>query len=112
MNKIITEKISLSVEGMTCASCVARVEKTISKYGGVTNVSVNLATEKATFEYSPDTVDLKKLADNIEEIGYKLDLSSLQKNKSDSETNHDTSDLYIKELKLSLIHISEPTRPY
>ena len=103
MNKIITEKISLSVEGMTCASCVARVEKTISKYGGVTNVSVNLATEKATFDYSPDTVDLKKLADNIEEIGYKLDLSSLQKNKSDSETNHDTSDIYIKELKNEFI---------
>ena len=39
------EKISAPVEGMTCASCVARVEKSISKIQGVKNVSVILATE-------------------------------------------------------------------
>ncbi len=48
-NKVIVDKISLPVEGMTCASCVARVEKSIAKIEGVTDVAVNLATEKVNF---------------------------------------------------------------
>ncbi len=48
--KIKLQKISAPVSGMTCASCVARVEKSIGKIEGVKQVSVNLATEKATFE--------------------------------------------------------------
>ena len=40
--------LDLQVEGMTCASCVARVEKALLKVPGVTQASVNLATEKAT----------------------------------------------------------------
>ena len=41
------ETISLSISGMTCASCVARVEKALQKVPGVVVASVNLATEKA-----------------------------------------------------------------
>lgn len=42
------DTISLFVEGMTCASCVARVEKGIKAVPGVTDATVNLATERAT----------------------------------------------------------------
>ncbi|SUH17444.1 Heavy metal translocating P-type ATPase [Salmonella enterica subsp. enterica] len=42
------DTISLLVEGMTCASCVARVEKGIKAVPGVTDATVNLATERAT----------------------------------------------------------------
>jgi copper chaperone CopZ len=52
----------LPVEGMTCASCVARVEKAITKFDGVTNVNVNLATEKVTLDYDPDKVDLNEIS--------------------------------------------------
>ena len=41
------DSVSLSISGMTCASCVARVEKALMKVPGVTGASVNLATEKA-----------------------------------------------------------------
>ena len=41
------EMISLPVEGMTCASCVGRVEAALRKVDGVDSVSVNLATERA-----------------------------------------------------------------
>ena len=41
------EKISLPVEGMTCASCVGRVERALKKLPGVTDAAVNLATERA-----------------------------------------------------------------
>ena len=55
------EKISLSVAGMTCASCVARVEKTIKKFKRISNVNLNLATEKVTLDYDPEIVDLNKI---------------------------------------------------
>lgn len=68
------EKFSLPVEGMTCASCVARVEKAIGKVEGVKNVAVNFATEKANFEMDPGKADLKKIAEIVEEAGYKVKL--------------------------------------
>lgn len=103
MKEVKIEKLSLPVEGMTCASCVARVEKTISKFGGVKNVNVNLATEKASFEYDPNLVDLKKLAESIEDAGYKLDLSLLDKQTSLNNTSEIKADTHLKELKNDLI---------
>ena len=41
------EKLSLSVQGMSCASCVGRVERGLSEIEGITDVTVNLATETA-----------------------------------------------------------------
>jgi len=89
MNKISTKNISLPVEGMTCASCVARVEKTVSKIDGITNVNVNLATEKVTFDYDSAKVDLAALANKVEDIGYKIDLSVANKQQVllDEQTN-------------------------
>ncbi len=61
--------IQLHVNGMTCASCVARVEKALQKVPGVSSVSVNLATEKATVELLGATpVALLKAA--VEKAGY------------------------------------------
>src|SRR5690625_557213 len=50
----VTAHASLAVRGMTCANCVARVERTLRKLDGVLEVNVNLATEKATVTYLPD----------------------------------------------------------
>lgn len=71
-DRIKTEKINAPVEGMTCASCVARVEKAISKLDGVSNVTVNFASEKASFEFDPLKVDYKKIAEVVEDAGYKI----------------------------------------
>jgi P-type Cu+ transporter len=79
--KIETKKISLPVEGMTCASCVARVEKAISKADGVKNVTVNLATEKVSFEIESENFDLTRVAELIDEAGYEVDLSGFTENK-------------------------------
>jgi len=62
---------TLSIGGMTCAACSARVEKAIGKLSGVSSVSVNLATEKATFTYDPQTVRLSVIRETIEKTGYK-----------------------------------------
>lgn len=90
------QKISLPVEGMTCASCVARVEKAIKKVEGVGEVSVNLATEKATFEIDLAKTDYKIIVEKIEAAGYKVDASALTKKKETAvgekkdKTNFDT----------------------
>ena len=49
-----TTDTTLLVEGMTCASCVMRVEKALKKVPGVAAASVNLATEKATVQALPN----------------------------------------------------------
>ena len=48
---VATRKSIFPVVGMTCASCVARVEEALSSVPGVVSASVNLASEKATVEY-------------------------------------------------------------
>ena len=82
MNKIQTEKISLPVEGMTCASCVARVEKTVAKFEGISKVNVNLATEKVTLEYDPAVVDLNKACRNSRRYWLQARFISTAKRKS------------------------------
>ena len=63
-------KITLGVTGMTCASCSARVERTLRKLPGVGAASVNLATERATIEFDPRLVSPADLRRTIEEAGY------------------------------------------
>ncbi len=65
-----TKKIILPVTGMTCASCVATIEKGLSKLPGVSQVNVNLASEKASIEYDPSKVDTRALMDTISDVGY------------------------------------------
>lgn len=63
-------KIDVPIGGMTCASCVARVERGISRLEGVAEAKVNLASEKATVHYDPAKVGLKDLVRTVEELGY------------------------------------------
>lgn len=65
-------RISLPVEGMSCASCVAKVEKALKNIPGVQAVQVNLLTRKATVEYNPGKVQVMELVKTIEELGYNV----------------------------------------
>lgn len=62
---------SLRVAGMSCASCVAHVEKALRKVEGVSEASVNLATETATVTAAPE-VSFEALAGAIEKAGYEV----------------------------------------
>ncbi len=66
---VATSEMTLQVEGMTCASCVARVEKALAKVPGVTGASVNLATERAHVR-ALSTVPVAALKAAIEKAGY------------------------------------------
>jgi len=68
---VATRKSIFPVSGMTCASCVARVEKALSSVPGVISASVNLASEKATVEYLEGT-ELADLRQAVKEAGYEL----------------------------------------
>jgi len=66
-----TRKSIFPVSGMTCASCVARVEEALSSVPGVISATVNLASEKATVEYIEGT-ELTSLRRAVKEAGYEL----------------------------------------
>lgn len=61
--------ISLPIEGMSCASCVGRVEAALTKVEGVQQVNVNLATERATVQATPE-VERVHLVQAVEQAGY------------------------------------------
>lgn len=61
---------TFAVSGMTCASCVAIIEKTLAKTPGVTSGVVNLATEKLSATYDPRIVDAAGIATILSGLGY------------------------------------------
>ena len=63
-------EVRLSIEGMTCASCVRRVEKAIEGLDGVSSVSVNLATDEATVRMIPGSQHLERVISSVESAGY------------------------------------------
>ncbi len=62
----------LSVEGMTCASCVRRVEGALKKLDGVADAAVNLASEKARIDYDAARVSLTEMQKAVKDSGYTL----------------------------------------
>jgi len=73
----MTQEIEFGVEGMTCASCVGRVERAIKSLPGAESVSVNLATERAAVAYDPTRLDLAHILDAVRERGYTPVLAEL-----------------------------------
>ncbi len=65
-----TAEIQLPIEGMSCASCVNRIERYLRKTPGVAEANVNLATEVATVRYLPEMAGLDEIARAIEAAGY------------------------------------------
>jgi Cu+-exporting ATPase len=63
------EHVLLTIGGMTCSSCAARIERKLNKLDGVT-ATVNFATETAAVDYDPDTTDPQTLVATVEATGY------------------------------------------
>ncbi len=72
------KKLTLPISGMSCASCVAKIEKGLSSLEGVIDAGVNLATEKATVEYDPSEVGPKDFKEAIESLGYSLRVEKVE----------------------------------
>lgn len=65
-----TRTVTLDIEGMTCASCSAAIERTLKKQDGVTSIAVNLATNKASLSYDPSRIKMATIQKTVEKIGY------------------------------------------
>ena len=68
----MANELQIGVQGMTCANCVARVEKALKKVEGVDAAAVNLATERATVTFDPAAVDTPRLMAAIRDSGYEV----------------------------------------
>ena len=82
-----SQHVDLLVGGMTCASCVGRVEKKLNRLDGVT-ATVNLATASASVDYVPGDVDVDLLVSTVQSTGYTAAVSSEESTSaaSDEET--------------------------
>ncbi|KGC73923.1 copper-translocating P-type ATPase [Burkholderia pseudomallei] len=70
--RVATQSFELDIAGMTCASCVGRVEKALAQVPGVARATVNLATEKAAVDADADAhVDTARLIDAVKRAGYR-----------------------------------------
>ncbi len=65
-----TKQLTLPITGMTCANCVATVERGLKKQGGVQTAVVNLSSERATVTYDPSAAGLPDLVARVERAGY------------------------------------------
>lgn len=92
-------ELELAVQGMTCASCVRRIEKALLKVEGVQGASVNLATERARVTFMPSSVSAQQLIQAIEKAGYKAEL--IKKDQAPSEA----SDEKAKTLRKERLHL-------
>jgi P-type Cu+ transporter len=70
--------IRFPVEGMTCASCVNRIERYLRKTEGVVEANVNLATETASVRFDPAVVDLDRLRGAVEAAGYEARMDHVE----------------------------------
>ncbi len=71
------KKIELPVTGMSCASCVARIEKGLSRMSGIVDAKVNLATEKATITFDPAGAQIGEFVSAIKDLGYEAGLDKV-----------------------------------
>ena len=79
------QNVVLDINGMTCASCVSRIEKVLKKNEGISSASVNLATEKASVQFDPSKIDLLKIVSSIKTAGYEASLSNPKKSNTDEK---------------------------
>lgn len=90
-----TDRLNITVGGMTCAACVSHVEKALRNIDGVTNATVNLASERATVDYLSDITNISSLRHSIENAGYSF-YGTSQDTYNELETEKELSLLKIR----------------
>jgi Cu+-exporting ATPase len=91
------KEINVGIGGMVCASCSAAVEKTLNKLPGIDVAQVNLATETATITYDEGQLDLDKIKQAVDRIGYSVTEVETQAEKDAKKATE------LKDLKTRLI---------
>jgi P-type Cu+ transporter len=92
-------KVIINISGMSCASCSAKVDKTLNDMDGVISASVNLTTEKATVAYDKSAVRVSDILNAVNDLGYKATKHTDETKDEDKERK----DKELKRLKIELI---------
>ncbi|MBN2908398.1 copper-translocating P-type ATPase [Polycladomyces sp. WAk] len=66
----VEKQVVVRITGMTCAACANRIEKGLKRLEGIKDANVNLVTEQATIHYDPGQLDVGKIEEKIEALGY------------------------------------------
>ncbi|HEY5472258.1 MAG TPA: heavy metal translocating P-type ATPase, partial [Candidatus Limnocylindrales bacterium] len=96
-------KAIFGVTGMTCASCAARIERSLNKVPGVATANVNLASEKAAVEFDPRLVTLADLRKAVEEAGYGVREAELQPSVAERSAVDEAAREHAAKLRRKLI---------
>lgn len=91
--------LNIPIGGMSCAACAARLEKEISRLRGVKSVSVNLATERATVNFSPGALRRSDIREAVERAGYRV-LDMVKNNPADADRDRRAREIRILKIKL------------
>lgn len=97
---------TFTIEGMTCASCAANVEKTASKLFGMEKASVNLASEKMTVVYNPLELSVRDISDAVHRSGYEAipqQEEQVTLNEGTEEEKESKEEMYRKRFWISAI---------
>lgn len=85
-------QITIGVEGMTCAACSARVERSLNKQDGIYIANVNLLANKATILFDAETTSVEAMMKVVEKTGYKpVDLNVVSKEESTEKRSREQS---------------------
>jgi Cu+-exporting ATPase len=87
----VIDHVELPITGMTCASCANRVERGLNKLDGVT-ATVNYATEKATVDFDPGSVEPDQLIAAVQAAGYEASLPAIDELGAEDDTDADSAD--------------------
>ena len=93
------KKVQFDIQGMTCSSCSAHVERAVNKLEGIKKVNVNLLSNNMNVEYDEAKIDNDTIIKAVMEAGYGASISS----KKVEKTNKNTKDNTIKSIKKRLI---------
>ncbi|MDO9547317.1 MAG: heavy metal translocating P-type ATPase [Pelolinea sp.] len=85
-----TRQIILPIKGMTCANCVATIERNVKKLEGIENVAVNLSSERASVGFKPEEIRVEDIVGRIRRAGYDV---SAADGEFIFKTSPDTSDI-------------------
>jgi Cu+-exporting ATPase len=90
-------QITLPITGMTCANCVATVERNLKKVDGVNQATVNLSSERATVEFDPNLATLDDVISRVRRAGYDIAIGDadfiIQRMSDDNDARRLESDL-------------------
>jgi Cu+-exporting ATPase len=100
--EVPTESLTLRIQGMTCASCVARVERALREVPGALKAEVNFAAETAQIEYIPGVASPQDFVQAVRDAGYEAHLAEEEEGLDAVERQRREHEAHLRKLRLKI----------